>query len=98
MNATWYRVNKYANKITTVEVVSETAKFVTLAAEGSFWKKEQRVAKGDEYFPTFAEARQYLMTYHTRSREMHKREMESHDQKWLKLFNQDQPDSKEKSW
>lgn len=59
--STWWKVNIYQYEIKTVEVVGETAKYVTLAAFESYWKKESRAAKAGEYFPTFVEARAFLL-------------------------------------
>ena len=59
--STWWRVNNYVYEIKPVEVVSETAKYVTLAAGESYWKTTRRAAKAGEYFPTFYEARNFLL-------------------------------------
>ena len=58
--STWWKVNNYQYEIKPVEVVSETAKYVTLAAS-DYWKMTRRAAKAGEYFPTFVEARAFLL-------------------------------------
>ena len=57
----WWRVNPYAIEIKPVKVIYETAKFVTLAASESYFKRPRKHAKGKDYFPTFAEARNFLL-------------------------------------
>lgn len=61
--STWYRTNRTDEKIEPVEVVKETAHFVTLAPSG-FYSRERREAKSSEwysYFPTWKEAHAHLM-------------------------------------
>jgi N-glycosylase/DNA lyase len=59
--STWWRANTYLYEIKPAEVVGETAKFVTLAASESQYKQTRRAAKAGEYFPTFSEARTFLL-------------------------------------
>ena len=61
MSTTWYKTNSYNIKITPVEVVSETAQYVTRPPSESYFKRSFREAKGNDYHRTFAEARTYLL-------------------------------------
>jgi len=93
--STWYRTNRWQNTIVPVEIIGETAQYVTLAPDGGY-KTGRRSAKGHEYFPTFAEARTDLMDYFNGLNASHKAQMEQAHIKWLKLFLQEAPDKETK--
>ena len=57
--ATWWRVNRYAWTIEPVDVKKETPHFIEVYEE--YWKRNRRMAKGTEYWKTFAEARQHML-------------------------------------
>ena len=54
--ATWWKVNRYAWKIEPVEVARETEHFLFIYSE--YWKKNQQIAKGTEYWKTFKKNQQ----------------------------------------
>ena len=62
MAETWFKVNKYAVTIEAVEVLSSTERFVVMP-DLNWKKKHRREAKGTEYFPTFQEARNWLLDH-----------------------------------
>jgi hypothetical protein len=91
---TWFEAEKWCNTIKTVEVLSETKSFITLAPTGTeYYQRQRRVAKSDKYFPTFAEARTHLMQLWSDRNETAKTEAERAHVKWEKLFMQEGPDA-----
>ena len=89
---TWFKIDRWSTTIKAVEVTKETACYVTVTVDRWGSPCERREAKGGDYFPTFAEARQVLMSYHNVKCIALKEEAERHHQKWLKLFSQEAPD------
>ena len=89
--STWWKADKYGCKIKPVQVVSETAKYIALEASESYWKKTQRVLKGDEYFPTFAEARRSLLDMLNARFSSTERELESLREKTINLIMLEPP-------
>lgn len=54
--STWFQLNRYGKlEITPVEVLKETTEFVVII--DPYYKKEKRIRKGGEFFPTFDEAK-----------------------------------------
>jgi hypothetical protein len=88
--STWWKVNKYAVEITPVGVVKETEKFITLAPTVWF-KREMRVAKSNEYFPTFAAARTYLLEHFSRNMESARQQITTYKKYWDKVFLMEPP-------
>jgi hypothetical protein len=93
--STWYRVNRWQNTILPVEVVKETPSFVTIINK-SYFQQEQRVAKGGEFFLTFAEARENLMKYWAQQAANHKQQVDAANRQWGKLYSQEGPDKESK--
>jgi hypothetical protein len=87
--STWYKADHWCNRITTVEVVKETAAYVTLADD----RYERRCAKRNEYFPTFKEARTYLMEHFRIKGNNHAKQSAAAHENWIKLFKQEEPDN-----
>jgi hypothetical protein len=90
MSTTWYKADRWENKITPVEVLKETEKFVVIHVHRYSSITERRVAKAGEYFPTFKEARGYLMDHFKSVRERCKHDMDRADKNWNKLFLQEE--------
>jgi hypothetical protein len=57
--STWWEVNTHLYSITAREVVKETEK--TLTYINPFWQDPQRAMKANQFFPTFLEARAFLL-------------------------------------
>lgn len=72
--ATWWRVNRYAWTIEPVDVKKETPHFIEVYEER--WKQNRRIAKGTEYWRTFAEARQRMMDRASQNADNAKRDLE----------------------
>jgi hypothetical protein len=53
--ATWWKIETYPVEIQPVKVVAFSDRFVTFFSP--YWKSEQRRCR-DDYFPTFAEAKE----------------------------------------
>lgn len=73
---TWYRLERYGKpQITPVEVIKETAEFITVRESYSFLGepeiRERRCRKSDEYWPTFEAARQCGIDTYQREAERH---------------------------
>lgn len=114
---TWFKADRWSNTIKTVEVLSETKAYITLAPapqvtqktlrtflEWYYNREPSRVSKGKEYYPTFAEARKYLMEFWNNRNEASKREAwlllqeaEQAHVKWSKVFVQEGPDANSNS-
>jgi hypothetical protein len=86
--STWWKVDKYLVEIAPVEVFSSTKNFITLAPQG------YSQAQGDEYFPTFAEARTWLMETLNNRYKQSQQELESLRAKWTKAFMMEAPEAK----
>lgn len=54
-----YTVDGYEAKITEVEIISESAKFVTY--NDKFWNKPRREMKADNYFDSWDAAKAFLV-------------------------------------
>ena len=90
--STWWKICTYNYEIKPVEVVGETAKYVTLdASSESFFKRPQRCAKANEYFPTFSEARIFLLTRLNNKFESLNQEMGRNKQDYDKVFLMEEP-------
>lgn len=64
---TMYRIDSYGIKITAVEVVKETAQFVTFLEKGWDDKmRERRTSKLGHFFDTWAEARDHMLDQYAR--------------------------------
>lgn len=88
--STWYRINIYTTTIVPVEVVSATDKYIRLAA-GPIFQFECRVAKQDEYFPTFREARTALMNRYSEEHKALLAKAEQAHEKFTKVFMMEEP-------
>jgi len=66
----WYRLN-YAGEVSRSEVLRETPQFVVIKQ----WGKDRRVNKVGEFFPTFAEMKQYLVEKRKRQVEHFKEQL-----------------------
>jgi hypothetical protein len=75
--ATWWRVNRYTWKIEPVDVKKETPHFIEVY--GEYWKQTRRVAKGNEYFPTFAAARTRMVDIASGNANTAQRDLEYRD-------------------
>lgn len=87
--STWYRINKYTARIDSVEVKLTTDKYITLAA-GDIFNYERRVAKQNEYFPTFREARKALMDYYSEQHKQLLYQAELIHEEFIKVFMMDE--------
>lgn len=59
MSNTWFRVHPWSDeRICSVEIERHTAHFVTLVGSKM---REARISEFSAYFPTWSEARQYLL-------------------------------------
>lgn len=54
----WYRLSSWRVEIEPVEVLRETEQFVVLREKTFSGVRERRVSKGDNYFPSFAQAKE----------------------------------------
>jgi hypothetical protein len=63
---TWYRTDRYSAKITPVEVVKETAQQVVYVWMDWGTSRESRAYKEGEFFPTFQEAKDWLIQRYER--------------------------------
>ncbi len=92
MTMTWWKVNKYRYDIEPVQIVKFSECFVTLAVTAESWvRRERREARADTYFPTFAEARTYLMNRLTKQAESLKADLEQNGKYFNKVFMMEEP-------
>lgn len=90
MSTTWFKTNSYNIKIKPVEVLSETALYVTLPPF-TYSMKTHRELKGNDYHRTFAEARTYLLDRTFKVMQSHEMTIINLKKDWEVVFMMDPP-------
>jgi len=95
MTTTWYRVSTWGKpKITTVEVTKETDKYITYLQPSWDNKRmdERRSSKSNEFWPTFAAARQELLVRYKRDMNQAQIEYEEAKERFHKVYLMEKPE------